>query len=309
MNRVPHHRHPPNAYASGPLDRADKLRMDAEALAAALSHEAARLVPVWRGRNLVVMGEHLSSLRPVAHQTDILSIVEETVFLGFDPDGAPHFAVDLSDHEEPPQLAEDSVFEDLRKIGPLLAEDEGSILAYARGLVHWNQRHRYCGVCGASTRPARGGHERKCTNETCGAVHFPRTDPAVIMLVHDGADRVVLGRQADWPPGRCSVLAGFVEPGESLEDAVAREVMEEVGLPVADVTYNSSQPWPFPSSIMLGFSARATATELKVDLDELESARWVTRDEVANSPEDESFALPRRDSIAYRLIQDWLAAG
>jgi NAD+ diphosphatase len=126
------------------------------------------------------------------------------------------------------------------------------------------------------------------------------------MLVHDG-DRIVLGRQRIWPPGMHSVLAGFVEPGESLEDAVAREVMEEVGIPVREVGYNSSQPWPFPASIMLGFTARACARRLKVNLKELESARWYRRDQLLASPEDETFRLPRRDSIARRLIEDWLA--
>ena len=149
---------------------------------------------------------------------------------------------------------------------------------------------------------------RRCTNETCGAQHFPRTDPAVIMLVHDG-ERVVLGRQKVWPPGMHSVLAGFVEPGESLEDAVRREVAEEVGIALGEVTYHSSQPWPFPSSIMLGFMARATTTELNLATDEIETARWYTRAELRASPENEVFKLPRRDSIARRLVEDWLAEG
>jgi NAD+ diphosphatase len=142
-------------------------------------------------------------------------------------------------------------------------------------------------------------------------VHFPRTDPAVIMLVHDGAGRCLLGRQPFWPPGMHSTLAGFVEPGESLEEAVAREIWEEVGLklPVEEVTYHSSQPWPFPSSIMLGFHARAEHGPLDLGADELESAQWYTREELRNSPEDETFKLPRRDSIARRLIEDWLEEG
>jgi NAD+ diphosphatase len=128
------------------------------------------------------------------------------------------------------------------------------------------------------------------------------------MLVHDGGDRLVMGRQKVWPPGMHSVLAGFLEPGESLEDAVAREVKEEVGIEVADILYHSSQPWPFPGSLMLGFFARATDLALKVNTDELEMARWVTRDEVVNSPENEVFKLSRKDSISRRLVDDWLAA-
>lgn len=308
MKSVPHHIHKANAYASGPLDRADKLRADASALAGALASDTARLVPVWRDRNLVRMGAEMSGLLPLAVEARALIVEETTVFLGLDPGGAPHFAVDLSHLDDPPDLMDNAVFEDLRKVGPMLSDSEGAVLAYARGLTHWNRRHRFCGVCGAPTESRKGGHERRCTNAACGVPHFPRTDPAVIMLVHDGADRIVLGRQHDWPPGRCSVLAGFVEPGESLEDAVAREVMEEVGIEIADVAYHSSQPWPFPSSIMLGFTTRATTTELTIDHDEIAEARWVTRAEVLASPEDDRFALPRRDSIAYRLIRDWANA-
>jgi NAD+ diphosphatase len=173
--------------------------------------------------------------------------------------------------------------------------------------MHWHARHHFCGVCGYPTQSAEAGHVRRCTNPTCGASHFPRTDPAVIMLVHDGGDRVILGRQAQWPPGMHSVLAGFVEPGENLEEAVTREVAEEVGIAVTDVRYQSSQPWPFPASIMLGFTARALATDLQLSDDELETARWYTRAELRASPESESFRLPRRDSIARRLVEDWLA--
>src|SRR5262249_49094954 len=153
-------------------------------------------------------------------------------------------------------LADEVEFTDLRRVGPLLERFEGSLLAYARGITYWHQRHRFCGVCGAPTRSRDAGHVRVCLNETCKTQHFPRTDPAVIMLVHDG-DRCLLGRQSVWPTGMHSTLAGFVEPGESLEEAVAREVREETAIEVTDVAYHSSQPWPFPSSVMLGFHARA----------------------------------------------------
>ena len=205
----------------------------------------------------------------------------------------------------------DSRFRDLREVGPMLGRDEGAVLAYARGLVHWHRRHRFCGVCGRPTESTQAGHVLRCTNRDCGTSHFPRTDPAVIMLIHDGGERCVLGRQAIWPPGMHSTLAGFVEPGESLEEAVAREIYEEVGLkiPVEEVFYHSSQPWPFPSSIMLGFYARAEFAALETAEDELESAAWFTRDQLRRSPEDETFRLPRRDSIARRLVNDWLAEG
>jgi len=196
----------------------------------------------------------------------------------------------------------------LRAIGPLLGRRDGALLAYARGMLTWHRRHRFCGVCGYATAVEDAGHLRVCQNADCRTNSFPRTDPAVIMLVHDGGDRAILGRQKIWPQGMHSVLAGFVEPGESLEDAVAREVLEEVGVPVEDVTYHSSQPWPFPSSIMLGYWARAVSDDLDVNTFELESARWVTRQEMRASPEDATFRLPRRDSIARRLVEDWLAA-
>ena len=215
------------------------------------------------------------------------------------------FAADLSHREEPPALP-GARFADLRSVGPLLAREEGGLLAYARGLMHWHQRHRFCGVCGSPTESREAGHMRRCTNPACAAEHHPRTDPAVIMRVeHQG--RILLGRQKQWPVGMHSVLAGFVEPGESLEDAVRREVAEEVALQLTEVNYHSSQPWPFPSSIMLGFTAIAEGDQFRVDEHELEMARWFTREELLASPEDETFRLPRRDSIARRLVDDWIA--
>jgi NAD+ diphosphatase len=234
----------------------------------------------------------------------------EVVFLGLRED-AVYLAFDLSSLDDPQQLPAFTgrgSFVDLRTIGALLERSEGALLAYARGLLYWHQRHRFCGVCGGPTRSMHGGHARRCTDANCAITHFPRTDPAVIMLVHDG-HRCVLGRQKDWPPGMHSTLAGFVEPGESLEEAVAREVFEEVGLRVRDIAYHSSQPWPFPSSIMLGFHVRAGRNDLSIYAEELESARWFSREELLSSPEDDGFRLPRRDSIARRLIADWLEAG
>jgi NAD+ diphosphatase len=180
------------------------------------------------------------------------------------------------------------------------------LCAYARGLLHWHARHGFCGVCGAPTASRSAGHQRVCTNGSCGASHFPRTDSAVIMLVHDGADRCILSRQSHWPPGMHSTLAGFLEPGESLEEAVAREVYEETGVRVGEVRYHSSQPWPFPASIMVGFYARAIGGEFKPNLDELESAGWYSRDELRTIGSSDAFRLPNAYSIARRLVEDWL---
>ena len=302
---------PPNVYEAGGLDRAALRRRDEAWLAAQLAHPATRLVPVWRSRNLVLDPEHPApALLGAGGAAELVASAGCVVLLGLAGETA-HFAVDVSHLEDPaehPLLRSAGRFVDLRAVGPLLGHGDGALLAYARGLVHWHARHRFCGVCGGPTESADAGHVRRCANPACAIQHFPRTDPAVIVLVSDG-DRALLGRQKIWQPGMHSVLAGFVEPGESLEDAVRREIAEEAGIAVEDIRYHSSQPWPFPSSIMLGFTAHALTTDIAVDGDELEAAGWFDRATLKASPEDERFRLPRRDSIARRLLDDWLADG
>ncbi|HTZ81255.1 MAG TPA: NAD(+) diphosphatase [Stellaceae bacterium] len=298
---------PPNFYAANGLDRAGHRRGDAAWLAERLTHPETLFVPVWRGQSLVLPNGGAPAAALLARDALAAVAEEGAVLLGLSEERA-YFAIDLSPHEAPLDMlrAADPVeFTDLRRVGPLLARPEGALLAYARGILHWHQRHRFCGVCGSATRSEQGGHVRRCTNPGCNTAHFPRTDPAVIMLVTDG-DRALLGRQKVWAKGQHSTLAGFVEPGESLEEAVAREVLEETGIVVEDVTYHSSQPWPFPASIMLGFYARAVSREIEVDTEELEAARWFERDFILGHPDDDEFRLPRRDSIARRLIEDWL---
>ncbi len=296
----------PNAYAGNPLDRRHDRRTDDAWLAARLADPGALFVPVWRDRNLVREAPEPAPVHWSSTEVSFwLEAGAEPVFLG-EVRQTSYFAVDLSRcAPEEPSHAE-AVYRDLRAVGPLLGAVDGSILAYARAMAYWHQRHLFCGACGSPTESRQAGHVRACTHTGCGIQHFPRTDPAVIMLIHDD-DRIILGRQKVWPPGMHSVLAGFVEPGESLEEAVAREVYEEVGIRIDDVCYHSSQPWPFPSSIMLGFWARAKSTGLRVDVHELEHAMWFDRATLKASPENESFRLPRRDSIARRLIEDWLA--
>lgn len=313
-----HHRHRANFYASGGIERAHLLRGDADALGRALEAPGARVTPVWRTRSLVAEQSQPGST-PQAALLDIPEFRRRFPEMRLDPGtnaillgligGAAHFSVDVSalaEDDAQSRVAGIAKFADLRAVGPLMERNEGALLAYARGLAHWHDRHRFCGVCGAPAAFAEAGHVRRCTNPACNASHFPRTDPAVIMLVTDG-ERVLLGRQRIWPPGQHSVLAGFVEPGESLEDAVAREVLEEVGLKVRDVRYRSSQPWPFPASIMLGFTAVSDPVEPDVNTDELEKARWFTRGEIRTCPMNDTFRLPRADSIARRLVEDWLA--
>jgi len=301
-----------NFYSGSRLDRADFRRGDISWLESRLRHPTTRILPLWRSRHLVGEGPQAIWLSG-SEIDDLLGHVDHVVFLGVESENV-HVTIDLSHLEEPerhPTLSGRGDFRDLREFGPVIERSEGAVLAYARGLLHWHNRHRFCGVCGSATESAQAGHVRRCTNPDCGTSHFPRTDPAVIMLVHDGGDHCVLGRQKIWLPGMHSTLAGFVEPGESLEEAVAREVFEEVGIKVAvkDISYHSSQPWPFPSSIMLGFHARCDRQPLRVSELELESAGWFSRQELLASPEDENFRFPRKDSIARRLIEDWLAEG
>jgi NAD+ diphosphatase len=198
-------------------------------------------------------------------------------------------------------VPEGASFEELRPLSPLLRGDEAGLLAYARALAIWRSRQRFCGVCGFSTVPERAGHVIRCTNEVCRHEFFPRIDPAIIVLVTDG-ERALLGRQASWPARRYSTIAGFVEPGESLEDAVAREVMEETSVEVTAVRYDSSQPWPFPSSLMVGFHATARPGSPVRVTGELEAADWFTRDQI----ESGAALVPPSHAISYRLISAWL---
>jgi NAD+ diphosphatase len=192
----------------------------------------------------------------------------------------------------------------LRDAGGVVSQADGGLLAYAAAILGWHREHRFCARCGAPTEMAEAGHVRRCRR--CGAVHHPRTDPVVIVLVHD-SDRAILGRQPAWPPRRYSALAGFVEPGESLEEAVAREVGEEAGIALAEVEYHSSQPWPFPASLMLGFHARYAGGEPVVRDRELEDVRWFDREEIAAATRGEgSLELPPPLAIARRLIDTWL---
>ena len=223
---------------------------------------------------------------------------QEAILLGWFQD-ARCVLIEIS-RPEIPEVPAGAIFEELRPLSTRLPADEAGLLAYVRALVIWRSRHQFCGVCGSPTTSQRAGHMVRCSNPDVAHEHFPRIDPAVIVLVTDN-DRVLLGRQASWPAGRFSTIAGFVEPGESLEDAVLREVHEETGVRVQEIEYHSSQPWPFPSSLMLGFRAVARTHEISLRDGELEDARWFTRDEIAAGHP----ALPPPGSISSRLIEGW----
>ena len=260
------------------------------------------LASAWaRGRAVVVTPSYETAVadgpRLALRATGALPDSVERYFLGVHDD-EPLFAVRV-----PRDLRADE-WSDLRSVGASLPDLDAGLLTTAVALAHWHDRHPRCPLCGTPTDVIRAGWARRCPADS--SEHFPRTDPAVIMLVHDGGERCVLGRQASWPPGRYSILAGFVEPGESLEGAVMREVAEEVGLSVTDVHYAGSQPWPFPASLMLGYTARVVGDESLVLRDgELADARWVTKDEIRRG---DVVALPPPVSIAYRIIADWLAS-
>lgn len=215
--------------------------------------------------------------------------------------GRPVLALVIDDQERDLRLAERRHWVDLRSAALSLPPADAGYAAYARALMHWHRRHRYCGQCGSATRIELGGHRRRC--EACGLEQFPRIDPAIIVLV-EHAGRVLLGRQASWPPQRYSVLAGFVEPGESLEDALRREVEEESGVDVIECEYHSSQPWPFPASLMLGFTARAASDQLRYG-DELEHAAWFAPDELLAAVRSGQIRLPPPLSLSARLLEDW----
>ncbi len=241
---------------------------------------------------------------------------EQFVFLGLD-DRGPLFALDVSACQDDvlENYVGDNEFVDLRDVGCLLDAQQAAQLAYARGLVFWNRHHCFCGTCGSPTLSENGGHMRRCTESSCARMHFPRTDPAVIMLVEDVSNpvkpRCLLARNSGFPSRMMSTLAGFVDPLESLEETVAREVFEECGIEVAEVEYQASQPWPFPSSIMLGFRAKALTTEIVVDGLEIEEAYWFEAgalQEFGEWGDDKGqFCLPRRDSIARYLVNSWMS--
>ena len=291
----------PNVFAGAFVDRSGERRKDSDWLAEALSNNETRFVPVWNERCLV--GGDPPGAVLLGH-TDIAHFVRDdnVIFLGLFRN-QPAFAVSIDQDVEAP-LRERGEFKDLRFLGTVLPADEANLVAHARALAIWHDATLYCPRCGSASHPAAGGNTRRCSNPDCAQELFPRTDPAIIVLVANG-DRCVLGRQASWPEGRYSTIAGFVEPGESLEDAVRREVYEETNIRVDAVHYHSSQPWPFPSSLMLGFVAEASSGDISLNDGELEDARWFTREELRSG----EVGLPFRISIARRLVDYFINSG
>ncbi len=289
----------PNVFAGPHVDRLKFANADAESVARAIAEGSARLIPVWKSRCPVVrLPTPAAYLLPFESGPFAGIDLREMILLG-DYRGLAIFTTEI-DSVDPPPLPGGAEFADLRHAAALLPHDEAGLVAYARAMISFRHRHRFCGSCGAPAEPQNNGRVMTCSREGCGTESFPRVDPAIIVLVTDG-DRALLGRQPGWPAGRYSTIAGFVEPGESLEDAVRREVLEETGIEAGAMIYQSSQPWPFPRSLMLGFRAEAKSTEIRLDDRELEDARWFHRDELATGS-----VMPFSQSIAYRLIEEWL---
>ena len=283
-------------FVGGTLDRVDHIRSNAVLLAECLADPAARRL-VLDGLDPVEQDGHLlmEPLPPRAREAD-------HALLGVDPDGRPIFAALVRDPALPAGATQRS-----RAIVGQVPAAQAALYGAARSLVHWHARHGFCSVCGAPTRPAKAGWSRHC--DGCGADHFPRTDPVVIMLA-EYRGRVLLGRQHGWPPGRHSALAGFVEPGETIEEAVARELFEEAGVRVRDIRYLMSQPWPFPSSLMIACIAQADDDALTLDETEIEAAFWVDADGVRAALADEDgapFQAPPPMAVAWHLLDRWLA--
>lgn len=299
-------------YLAGPyLERLALLRKDAERMRAALEDPATLFVPVWQARNFIADAQHAVTAQFIAGLQQLGELDRGEFILLGEFRGRLSFAVELPSEQSLARAHMEShaQFRDLRTLAGELPHDEAGLLAYARAMVLWRERHRFCGRCGSPTLATQGGHVRICSDPACGVQQFPRIDPAIIVLVTHGErgadERALLGRQAAWPAGRYSTIAGFVEPGESLEDAVIREVREETGVRVDAVDYHSSQPWPFPSSLMVGFCAHAATTAIHLADEELEDALWVTRAQIAAG----EVALPTTHSISFRLIEDWYDAG
>ncbi|MGW6686635.1 NAD(+) diphosphatase [Streptomyces sp. NPDC054961] len=312
------------AYARVALDRAGGHREDPAWVAAKMASPDADFVPLWNGRCLLdaATGAPLRLRGAAAAAT--VAAAGQLVLLGTDGQGADGdadgsggpeaeprgvFAADLSDlgEQEALGLAGAATTADVRDLFAGLTAADAALLACARGLLHWHRRQRYCGVCGSATVSAHGGHVRLCGSADCGVQHFPRIEPAVIVLVQAPGDpaRCLLARHRGAPENSFSLLAGFAEIGESLEGAVEREIFEEAGVPVVPVSYEGSQGWPFPAGLMVGFRARATSEVIRVDRRELLDARWFTRDEV-RARLAAGHSLGPADSLGHRMLHDWL---
>jgi len=298
----------PIVFSGSPLDRVDRQRRDPRWIGERMADSASRFLPLWRLEPLLKAGDArgLAWARRILFED--LDAVPEPLLLGV-ADGVAHFTVDLSALEKPVEelgLAGEASFQDLRAAALALPAVDAAIAAHARSLVDWNTRFAHCPACAGATRPVFGGIQRNCLD--CAAEHYPRTDPVAIALVVRG-DRCLLGRGPGWPERMYSALAGFVEHGESIEEAARREVQEEAGIAVGAVRYVASQPWPFPASLMIGCIAEAQSESITVDRTELQDAAWFDRSVVSRalSGDYAELIVPPPFAIAHHLLRTWIA--
>ncbi|WP_299464542.1 NAD(+) diphosphatase [uncultured Microscilla sp.] len=299
------HRSRQNYFTSNPLDRLATHRPTINLQEIMAADAPTYVVPVWQGKHLMKGSDPV--FVPIAQAQHLVQDQSKWVFLGT-REAHHYFAIEVAEEapDEHPFWQQQGNFEKLRQASQAAERAEAAILGYAQAMLYWNRNHLYCGRCGSATENQWAGHVRVCSNIDCGKKHYPRTDPAIITMI-TYQNQALLVRQPHWQPStRLSLVAGFVEPGESLEEAVQREVMEEVGLEINQVQYQSSQPWPFPGSIMLGFKAQATHQAFELLDQELEAARWFTRAQLKEAVAKEEVLLSSPISISGVLINAWL---
>ncbi len=300
-------------YASSAINRHGDYRNNEKLLKNIIFEKNTKFIPFYKGKNL--FREINQHIKPVIFNNNQIheffpNGIRNTIFLGV-ANTLNYIGVDLSSPNQKFDLwleENNIIINDLRKYGPILDDIEASFLALSNGMFYWHSTHKFCGLCGFQNFPKEGGFVMKCSNEKCGKSHFPRTDPAIITLI-SFQDKVLLGRSPRFPDSMYSTLAGFVEPGESLEQALEREVFEEVGIKVKNIKYFNSQPWPFPASLMLGFFAEAQNEQMTIDYNEIEDAHWFSINELKSLEHPSisgGFKLPRVDSIARRLVDTWI---
>ena len=292
-----------HVFAGNPLDRGEVERRDEDWLSAQASNPSSLMLPMWQ-LNVPVSADHSLTWMP-QEEVQRLDVEAEPIFLGL-LGGVSHFVIDVSSMDRGDIERDGLTFEDARTTAEYMSSSDSGMVAQARAQLSWHNRHGFCAVCGNPTYIARGGQVRRCA--VCGTEHYPRTDPVVITVVHDG-ERCLLGQSRGRLVAmrRYSALAGFMDQGESIEEAVAREVMEEAGIQVGAVRYHSSQPWPFPSSLMIGCHADAATKDIHFDPEEMADVQWFTREEVQLALEERSeiLAIPGPTAIAHHLIRSW----
>ncbi len=292
-----------NYFQSNDLNRLTEIRGNANLLSEVLKDSNTFVIPVSQSKNLFSADENPKPVTLPANQ--FYELKNDLILLG-KTNGSTLFALDITNSGKnlKDDLSKFGNFNELRRMAPLLELSDAAILSYAKAMTYWHAHHKFCEVCGGKTVSMDAGHKRMCTNPDCKSEHFPRTDPAIIVLVSKG-EKCLLARQSRWRKGQYATIAGFVEPGETLEQAVIREVYEESGIHVDKVWYHSSQPWPFPGTIMIGFHASANSETITLRDHELEDAKWLSREQILTELSEGSLKLSPPISVSFRLIEDW----